>query len=69
MPGQLSLITAIQTELSLLQVQLNNVNQAVTAQGGALISTAATQTALNTIVGTINTAAALQTNNVINGNQ
>lgn len=69
MPGNLNLIISIQTELAAVQNAVNNVNQAVTAQGGALISTTSLQSALNTIVGTINTAVTTAANNTINGNQ
>lgn len=69
MAGNLSLIIAIQTEIAAVQIAVNNLNQAVTAQGGALISTTSLQSALTTIAGTINTAAATQSNNTINGNQ
>lgn len=70
MPGALSEIIAIQTELVAVQNAVNNLNQANTQySGGTLISTASLQSALASLVSTVNTAAALQSNNVINGNQ
>jgi hypothetical protein len=70
MPGALSLIIEIQTALASVQNAVNNLNTANTAySAGSLISTTSLQSALTTLEGTVNTAAALQSNNVINGNQ
>lgn len=70
MPGPLAEIVTIQTELAAVQNAVNNLNQANAAYaGGTLISTATIQTDLNTLVATVNTAAANQALNVINGNQ
>jgi hypothetical protein len=70
MPGALSEILTIQVELAAVQNAINNLNQANTQySAGTLISTATIQTDLNSLVSTVNTAAALASNNVINGNQ
>lgn len=69
MPGNLTNLVSIQTELANLQLALNNVTTAVAQQGGAVISTAALQTALNTVVATVNAAVINPANNTIVGNQ
>jgi hypothetical protein len=70
MPGALSQIVNIQTEIANVQNAVNNLNQANTAYaGGTLISTASLQSALTTLAGTVNTAVATASNNTIVGNQ
>ncbi len=70
MPGALSQIIEIQTALAAVQNAVNNLVQANTAySSGSLISTTSLQSALNTLVTTVNTAATTSSNNTIVGNQ
>lgn len=70
MPGALTEIINIQSQLLAMQVDLANLNQANTLySNGSLISTATITTNLNSLLATVNTAVATASNNIINGNQ